>query len=80
MDFGVVHAGSLHFFTPKIEIMKKTTNATRNEHNEMENAITCGNCWGHQEYDYSIKKAIRKTDRNVYTSFIRKFVKRYLPI
>jgi len=49
-----------------------------NQQQQNINAIECGNCWGHQEWNGTVSpKKQKRTDKSL-DGFILKFIKKYL--
>ena len=44
-----------------------------------EDQISCGNCWGYQEWDGKISEAQLKSPLNRVNGFILAFLKKYVP-
>jgi len=58
--------------------MKNIINNINAELVNNETEISCGNCWGHQEYkDEYVEKSVDVT-RNRKDNFISRFVRRYI--
>lgn len=57
----------------------KNQNVSNQKNCTIESANTCGNCWGHQEWDgQAIDKEVDRT-KSASAGFILKFVKKYFP-
>ncbi|MDF1698627.1 MAG: hypothetical protein P1U56_22435 [Saprospiraceae bacterium] len=58
--------------------MKEINNLKNQSPNTDQMEISCGNCWGHQEYMSGYVEKTIDHQRNRNENFISKFVKQYL--
>ena len=60
--------------------MKKSIDSMKLEDSTNKTEISCGNCWGHQEYIESyVDKTIdlsREQNENFITKFVRKYIRK----
>ena len=58
--------------------MKDIVKSIQTEHVNNELELSCGNCWGHQEYSEQYVKKSLDVARGKKDHFISRFVKKYL--
>lgn len=58
--------------------MRNLINAIRSKLKKQNEQVSCGNCWGHQEYNNGYEAKVMDLSRDRKDNFISKFVKMYL--